>query len=472
MAVVTQDIKISCHNSVIKGHGAKSNDGHPWRNWKITLVAMDGEREVKGKLAMILDHVEYILHPTFEEPRRVKKEEPYVLQEKGWGEFDMRVVLYFTDNITDPQVLLFDLNFALATYSITHTVEFPNASPELVKLLSRDPSSASSSTSVSVSSAPRKGGKKPASSTSTTENRQAKKKPISSSPHSKTAKKAKPDTKSTTSAPSKKSRKSSVSSASPAPAPAFIAAPQSPVYDQPSPSDYSTHSSPSLIATSTPEVQPEEAEAEEEEMKAIHSRSSSDGSNRYIDHTYKIADVYNLNPIHHAKIDKRLRDKWDIPDISMMELAKRIYRMSPEQTIEFRSLIFDNTPEGIKTVIDPDGSVGIDLYSLGKPLLEKLWDFLADMASDDNESFTSQDHHESDLEFDSDVELGEYKSDDNYNSNYTDIDEPGFHQSDMESDNTDQHTKQTNGYHYTRTNSTENGYHDNSDMDIQDDDDY
>lgn len=119
-----------------------------------------------------------------------------------------------------------------------------------------------------------------------------------------------------------------------------------------------------------------------------------------------------------------------------------------------------------------DGSVGIDLYSLGKPLLEKLWDFLADMASDDNESFTSQDHHESDLEFDSDVELGEYKSDDNYNSNYTDIDEPGFHQSDMESDNTDQHTKQTNGYHYTLTNSTENGYHDNSDMDIQDDDDY
>lgn len=69
-SVITQDIKIACHNSVIKGNGAKSNDGHPWRNWKITLVAMDGEREVKGKLSMILDHVEYILHPTFEEPRR------------------------------------------------------------------------------------------------------------------------------------------------------------------------------------------------------------------------------------------------------------------------------------------------------------------------------------------------------------------------------------------------------------------
>ena len=88
------------------------------------------------------------------------------------------------------------------------------------------------------------------------------------------------------------------------------------------------------------------------------------------------------------------------------------------------------------------------------------------MASDDNESFTSQDHHESDLEFDSDVELGEYKSDDNNlnftNNNYSDIDEPGFH------NYTDQNTKHANGYHYT---TTENGYHDNSDMDIQDDDD-
>ncbi|KAI8351460.1 yeats family-domain-containing protein [Choanephora cucurbitarum] len=148
MAIVTQDIRISCQNSVIKGSGAKSNEGHPWRNWKITLVAMDGEKEVKGKLSVILDHVEYILHPTFEEPRRVKKEEPYILQEKGWGEFDMRVVLYFTENITDPQVLLFDLNFALSNYSITHTVKFPNASPELIELLSREP-------------LPRKGGKKP-----------------------------------------------------------------------------------------------------------------------------------------------------------------------------------------------------------------------------------------------------------------------------------------------------------------------
>lgn len=69
-SLITQDIKITCENNIIKGPGAKSVDGHPWRNWKITLIAMDDGKEVKGKLSTILDHVEYILHPTFEEPRR------------------------------------------------------------------------------------------------------------------------------------------------------------------------------------------------------------------------------------------------------------------------------------------------------------------------------------------------------------------------------------------------------------------
>jgi hypothetical protein len=131
---------------------------------------------------------------------QVKTEEPYALEEKGWGEFDMRVVLYFTDNLTDPRVLTFDLNFAQSNYSLTHKVEFPDASPELIKLLAKDPTTS------------RKGGKKPISSVSSNNSKPksksnndnnnsssnsrqtAKKKPASSSPHAKTAKKAKPET--------------------------------------------------------------------------------------------------------------------------------------------------------------------------------------------------------------------------------------------------------------------------------------
>jgi hypothetical protein len=39
----------------------------------VTLVAVDDGKEVPGKLQAMLDHVEYILHPTFFNPRRGKK---------------------------------------------------------------------------------------------------------------------------------------------------------------------------------------------------------------------------------------------------------------------------------------------------------------------------------------------------------------------------------------------------------------
>lgn len=46
--------------------------------------------------------------------------EPYMLQEKGWGEFDLRIVLYFVDNLVPPEVISFDLNFRASSYSVIH----------------------------------------------------------------------------------------------------------------------------------------------------------------------------------------------------------------------------------------------------------------------------------------------------------------------------------------------------------------
>ncbi|KAG0788042.1 hypothetical protein G6F16_009651 [Rhizopus arrhizus] len=141
MTSVFQEFKISCHNSIIRGASAQSSDGHPWRNWQVTLVAMEDGKEVKGKSSLILDHVEYILHPTFDNPRRIMKKEPYLLQEKGWGEFDLRALLHFTNNLAAPKIIVFDLNFAQPTYSVIEKIEFPNASAELVHLLSLKPAS-------------------------------------------------------------------------------------------------------------------------------------------------------------------------------------------------------------------------------------------------------------------------------------------------------------------------------------------
>ncbi|GAA5799538.1 hypothetical protein HPULCUR_004954 [Helicostylum pulchrum] len=380
---------------------------------------MDGEKEVKGKLSIILDHICYILHPTFPEPRR---EEPYVLEEKGWGEFDMRIVLYFTDNLTDPR-------------------------------------------------------------------------------------KAKPETKS-------KPEKHPKKTYSPSPIP------RSPSFNNlsPAPNSIST-SSPaySHITTATPE-----SNNDEKIVSPENNLIQDEG-----EHAYTLRDVYNLDSIHRAKIDEETRERWGIPEINMMELAKRIYRMPEEQCEELQQIIIDNQTDDMQMISDPDGGVGIDLYSLGPSLLEKIWDFSADMISDDNQSFTSQDAHASDLELDSDMEQGEYNSDDDgeirttyddpqitdddvhtereegeesdYNrygsgayepTGYREIgefhytpdhnniiqnsgaDEPSFHFSDNESTNGEQLTSNhlTNGY--MNNHMTNGGYHETSDMDVQDDDDY
>lgn len=104
----------------------------------------------------------------------------------------------------------------------------------------------------------------------------------------------------------------------------------------------------------------------------------------------------------------------------MMELVKRFFRLSSNQMFEFQRIIKENMPPTADITVDgtcntffqnrpftditvlENGSLVIDLYTLERPLLEKLWDFVSDMVSDDDQSFTSQDFHSSDLKFDSD----------------------------------------------------------------------
>lgn len=217
----------------------------------------------------------------------------------------MRILLYFADNLTDPKVLTFDLNFAQSNYSITRKVEFPNASPELIKLLATDPSTTSTNTL-------RKGGKKPISSITTSistsgssksksktnndnnnSRQQAKKKPVSSSPHTKTAKKAKPE--------SKEKTKSQKLSHSPTP--------HTPLLNTSSPV---THSSPSNshITSDTPE-----SALSLEEKNNLSKYSPTHTNDEDVEHIYNMSDVYNLSSIHRAKIDEETRDRWGIPEV-------------------------------------------------------------------------------------------------------------------------------------------------------------
>ncbi|KAM3581784.1 transcription factor TFIIF complex subunit Tfg3 [Umbelopsis sp. WA50703] len=86
-------------------------------------------------LSTIIDHVEYILHESFENPRIVRAKEPFMLQEKGWGAFDLRIIFHFIDNMVAPQLVWFDLNFAQESYFKVETLTFENPPDEFLELL-------------------------------------------------------------------------------------------------------------------------------------------------------------------------------------------------------------------------------------------------------------------------------------------------------------------------------------------------
>ncbi|KAF9159290.1 hypothetical protein DFQ26_006723 [Actinomortierella ambigua] len=116
---------------IVKG---QKQNGFPMRKWKISLngVNANGEEE---QLPYI-EHVEYVLHHTFEQPIRKVYDYPFTLQEKGWGEFDMKIQLHFVDKATQPHVLDHDLNFQLSHYEVSHTLTFkPDLKASFLKLL-------------------------------------------------------------------------------------------------------------------------------------------------------------------------------------------------------------------------------------------------------------------------------------------------------------------------------------------------
>jgi len=113
------------------------------RRWKVSIYSVD-DTEEHGPLNYV-EKVEYVLHPTFEPPERgnedfffendftnfiyghqiniiyiVVRKPPFTLSEKGWGEFDMKIVLYFTDKSVQPFTLNHDLNFKKSHYEVTH----------------------------------------------------------------------------------------------------------------------------------------------------------------------------------------------------------------------------------------------------------------------------------------------------------------------------------------------------------------
>jgi transcription initiation factor IIF auxiliary subunit len=67
--MIEKQIRVSCSNSINKLKSTVT--GKVWRSWRIQIRSID--RDIKSALGVYIDHVEYVLHESFETPRICKK---------------------------------------------------------------------------------------------------------------------------------------------------------------------------------------------------------------------------------------------------------------------------------------------------------------------------------------------------------------------------------------------------------------
>ncbi|KAI7873292.1 uncharacterized protein EV154DRAFT_528370 [Mucor mucedo] len=246
----------------------------------------------------------------------------------------MRVVLFFTNNLAEPENIYFDLHFREPTYTIMHKIHFPNPSPELIHLLSIE---------------------LPSSDILINHNDHIKKRRTSPSlTTNNTSKKIK--TPPTMPSPAQFSdgplTPSSYHNKYPSSPAAFN--PQS--FD----TDLFTHSFDSN---------------HHDLFRAVHGYKHTTDDGHIIDDIYAEKDLENANPIHTKHLEDNVRIAWGIPEgLDMLELAKRLCAGSSEQTEEIEALIKAHKKDGIQLQENEDEFV-VDLYSLGPDLLSQLWDY-------------------------------------------------------------------------------------------------
>ncbi|KAF2126841.1 SAS complex, SAS5 subunit/transcription initiation factor IID, subunit 14 [Dothidotthia symphoricarpi CBS 119687] len=130
MPDVKRWVKIITHQ---KATNAPSEvEGFPMRAWSIEIWLVGGDdQEV---MPTVFEKATYNLHPSFPKPKHVIKKAPFRIDENGWGEFDMQIVLS-TIGKGGEFTLGHDLNFQAERYEAKHQVTFRNPRPELLALL-------------------------------------------------------------------------------------------------------------------------------------------------------------------------------------------------------------------------------------------------------------------------------------------------------------------------------------------------
>ncbi|KAF2103480.1 SAS complex, SAS5 subunit/transcription initiation factor IID, subunit 14 [Rhizodiscina lignyota] len=132
MPDIKRQIKIVTNQKVLPDEDS-GMEGYPQRGWDISVVLLNAAGEEIP--ATVFEKATYKLHPSFgARATQVIKSPPFKIQEKGWGEFDMQIVLTGINKGGD-HTIDHDLNFQSEKYEAKHTITFRNPKPELMKLL-------------------------------------------------------------------------------------------------------------------------------------------------------------------------------------------------------------------------------------------------------------------------------------------------------------------------------------------------
>ncbi|CAI6332768.1 unnamed protein product [Periconia digitata] len=107
-------------------------EGFPMRTWSIEIYIQDANGN--DVPATCFEKAVYNLHPSFEKNKQTFKKPPFRIEEKGWGEFDMNIVLTGAHRGGD-HTINHDLNFQAEKYEAVHAVTFRNPKPDLIALL-------------------------------------------------------------------------------------------------------------------------------------------------------------------------------------------------------------------------------------------------------------------------------------------------------------------------------------------------
>lgn len=95
---INEVIKVNNYAKKIGERGYERGHGYDWYKWR---VFVDEDETTLNEI----DYVEYLLHKTFPNPRRIVKdrETKFALESEGWGEFYIFITIFLKNGKTKEQ---------------------------------------------------------------------------------------------------------------------------------------------------------------------------------------------------------------------------------------------------------------------------------------------------------------------------------------------------------------------------------